>query len=98
MARTRKNTAIKLDANLDIAHAGEMLESAKEWRVSDKPLQLNASAVERVSTAAIQILLALCVDRAADGHETTIKSASDTLTTAIADLKLTPHFEEYIHG
>ena len=98
MPRTRKNNTIKLDANLDITCADTLLESAREWCISDKPIQLDAKAVERVCTPCIQILLALCTDRKAAGQETQIKSASDIFTDAVETLQLTQHFEEYLHG
>lgn len=97
MARNKKNTTIKLDANLDIAHASTLLESAKEWLSIPSALQLDASKVERVSAAAIQILLALCLNRKTAGLSTELKSPSDSFSSAIQDLQLATHFEEYAH-
>jgi chemotaxis protein CheX len=80
---------------LDLTQA-QNLRDAMMARLSDGQLVLDASAVERMSTPCVQVLLA--TGRAADlaGSVFQIVDASDVFRTALADLGLHAEFKNWM--
>lgn len=77
-----------LPADCGIAQAEAMRDRLMALRELDAPLQLDASAVERVSTACLQLLVALFRERAEAGRRSVLQAASAPLAEAIAWLGL----------
>jgi len=88
-----------LPPSLDINHAVSFLEQCQDWRGGKGALRIDASAVERITTPALQILLALLTSRSAQNRASTITNPSEAFTRALVTLGLEPHFKEHIsHG
>ena len=85
----------RLPQVLDLTQA-QNLRDTMLARLSDGRLVLDASAVERMSTPCVQVLLA--TGRAADlvGSAFQIVNASDVFRTAIADLGLHAEFKNWM--
>jgi anti-anti-sigma regulatory factor len=85
----------KLPQVLDLTEA-QSLRDTMAARLSDGPLVLDASAVERMSTPCAQVLLA--AGRAADiaGSSFRIIDASEVFRTALADLGLQAEFNNWM--
>jgi len=85
----------KLPQVLDLTQA-QNLRDTMTALLSDGPLLLNASAVERMSTPCPQVLLA--AGRAADlaGSRFQIIDASEVFRTALADLGLEAEFNNWM--
>jgi chemotaxis protein CheX len=89
------DTSNRLPQVLDLTQA-QNLRDAMVARLSDGRLVLDASAVERMSTPCVQVLLA--TGRAADlvGSAFQIVDASDVFRTALADLGLHAEFKNWM--
>ncbi len=90
---------VTLPPILDIHHAAALLENTKSWGDSRGHLYINASSVERVTTPALQILLALLTYRRNHRRPASIQAPTDAFIQAIATLGLEPFFKEHlVHG
>lgn len=65
-SRARRPQILTLPAHLDIAHAGELKQTLDAALAAKPPVILDATAVELVDTAGLQLLLAFRRARAAD--------------------------------
>ena len=83
----------RLPADLGIAGAAALRDELLALRDSEAALRIDGSAVERVSTACLQVLLALFRDRAAGGRRTVLEPVSEPLAEAARWLGLDPHFD-----
>jgi chemotaxis protein CheX len=85
----------RLPQVLDLTQAQNLRDSMAA-RLSEGPLVLDASAVERMSTPCAQVLLA--AGRAADlaGSPFHIINVSDVFRTALADLGLQAEFKNWM--
>lgn len=77
-----------LPADCGIAQAEALRGRLTELRELDAPLQLDASAVERVSTACLQLLVALFRERAETGRSSALQAPSAPLAEAVVCLGL----------
>lgn len=77
-----------LPADCGIAQAEALRGQLTELREIDAPLQLDASAVERVSSACLQLLVALFRERAEAGRRSVLQAPSAPLADAVAWLGL----------
>jgi chemotaxis protein CheX len=86
---------IRLPQVLDLTQA-QNLRDTMAARLSGGPLVLDASAVERMSTPCVQVLLA--AGRAADlaGSPFQFINASDVFRTALADLGIEAEFNNWM--
>jgi chemotaxis protein CheX len=77
---------------LDLAYAERLQQSLQDVCTRESPLVVNGQAVERVSTACLQVLIAAA--RAARMHdrEFRLQSPSPALSAAIEDLGLAHFF------
>jgi anti-anti-sigma regulatory factor len=87
--------AFALPAILDITKASELRGHLVE-RLNCGAVRVNASAVDRVSTPCIQVLLAAARSADAAGTPFRIASASEALRAALADLGLQAEFENWM--
>jgi chemotaxis protein CheX len=86
---------IRLPQVLDLTRA-QNLRDTMAARLSGGPLVLDASAVERMSTPCVQVLLA--AGRAADLAGSTFQfiNASDVFRTALTDLGIEAEFKNWM--
>jgi anti-anti-sigma regulatory factor len=77
-----------LPADCGIAQAEALRGRLAGLRELEVPLQLDASAVERVSTACLQLLVALFRERAEAGRDSALQAPSAPLAEAIVWLGL----------
>lgn len=88
----RKTKTWKLPANLDMT-ALEDLKDNLLARVDQPELTLNASAVERLSTAAIQLILAAAKTMEAAGGTLNITKPSEAVEHIFSQLGLTQELQ-----
>lgn len=88
-------SATTLSPVLDLANAQTLFESLKSIG-DDQPVTLDASAVERMSTPCVQILLAKARAVTAQGSSFRIVSASPAFVTALSDIGLEPEFKNWM--
>jgi anti-anti-sigma regulatory factor len=82
---------LALQATLDLT-AAEPLHRALLDRVrTGDPLVVAGAAVERVSTAVIQVLLAAATEARSRGGSFQLRDASPALSDALADLGIASH-------
>ena len=81
-------TAIVLEGSLDISGAGGLRERLARALDTQQPVVLDAANVERVDTAALQVLTAFFKDAAAQQHDVQWKTASAALCNAAGLLGL----------
>jgi len=77
---------------LDLTAAEPLHRALLEHARSGNPLVLTGSSVVRVSTAAVQILLAAAADAGARGTSFQLRDPSPELTDALTDLGVASHF------
>ena len=75
-------TAIVLEGSLDISGAGGLREQLLQALEAQQPVTLDAANVERVDTAALQVLTAFFKDAAAQQHDVQWKTTSAVLCNA----------------
>ena len=85
----------KLPQVLDLTQA-QNLRDTMTALLSDGPLLLNASAVERMSTPCAQVLLAAGRSAGVAGTSFQIASPSDVFRAALADLGLQAEFMNWM--
>lgn len=77
-----------LPATLDRLAAESLCRTLQDGLLAGRPLQLDGSGVERVSTACLQVLLAAARSAAAREVPFAVTAPSDALIEALADLGL----------
>ncbi len=75
-------TAIVFDGSLDISCAGQLRGQLQQALTSNQPVVLDAANVERVDTAALQVLTAFFKDAGAQKLEVQWKEPAQTLVNA----------------
>ena len=80
--RQKNQTRLELGAALDISQARNLYESLEKSLKRKPPLILDAGGVERVDTAAIQVLAAFCHMAREKGLEVSWDTPSITLRRA----------------
>lgn len=89
IAKTDQGAQLKLAASMDIRAAEPLLQSLKEVIGMDaQPIVIDASAVDRLSTPCVQVLISGLQQMEASGIPFTIKSPTDSFVTAFDDLGL----------
>ncbi len=83
-ARAPRARVLPLPASLDIAGADELKQVLSAALDSAKPIKLNATAVEHVDAAGMQLLLVFCNSARAQGLKTTWTGAPPRLKEAAA--------------
>ncbi len=86
---------IQLPADLDLAMAGDLYEGLRRALETGDQIEIAADAVERVSTACIQTLLAASRQAGLTGRVLSITDASDVLQEACQSLGLGGWLEEH---
>jgi anti-anti-sigma regulatory factor len=91
-------SAMRLDAgpNLDIQAAEILASLLYEAADSGKPLIVDASSVERMSTSAVQLFLAADRSFAETTSALTLRNPSDTFMAAFADCGVRPQQMNWI--
>lgn len=79
---------------LDLGAAQALCQSLRGQLLAGTPLILAGSLVERVSTAAIQVLLAAAAAARRQGLAFYLRDPSPALADALADLGLPPDFSQ----
>jgi chemotaxis protein CheX len=80
------NGVLALPALLDLTAAEPLHRTLLDRVRAGDPLVVAGEAVERVSTAAVQVLLAAAADARARGNTFRLRDPSPVLTDALADL------------
>ena len=88
-------TEINLPEQLDIAALAALKEELVNAASSSGSLRIDGAAVERVSTPAVQLLLAAARAIEADGRTIRLESPSQTLSAAFQDLGLEQEFRKW---
>lgn len=88
-------SSLALQPLLDIKAARPLKEMLLQALAKSEPLTLDASLVERVSTACIQVLLAFASAMAAAGVPFTLAQPSQPLVEAFANLGLGPVLQKW---
>jgi anti-anti-sigma regulatory factor len=88
MAKAKKATMKPLPESMDIASAQELFKTFTGYTKKPADITLDASKVERITTPAIQLILALAKTLEADKHSLSIASPSEQFVAAFEDLGL----------
>lgn len=83
-----ESSAIALPAMMDINACAVLHSTILEHITSASSLELDGSAVERVSTPGVQLLLCAAQSMQSQGHTVRLHRPSQTLSHAIDDLGL----------
>ena len=83
---------ITLPESLDLVSAEPLHRTLLDRLRAGDPLILGGAAVERVSTAVIQVLLAAAAEGSARGIPFQLRDPSPVLSEALADLGVASHF------
>lgn len=83
-----------LEASLDISRAEALKAQLMDALETQPALRLQAEAVERITTPAIQIILALLRSCDKAGKPCEILSPSEAMQTAFAQLGLSDHLQQ----
>lgn len=86
---SRSSDTIRLPADLGIEHASALQETLLAQSGSAKPVTLDASDIQRIHTAALQLFCMFCSDRRRAGRETHWREPSAALRSAAALLGAT---------
>ncbi len=81
---------IALDIDLDLPAARRLKETLVEALAGEGPVALDAAGVERLSTPAIQVILAAGEHSVACGRPLSIRNATAAFKAAFEDLGLSP--------
>jgi anti-anti-sigma regulatory factor len=81
-ARRARGKRLKLGADLGIERAAELKQALRRLLPEPSRVALDASEVERVHTAALQLFCLFCRDRRAEGREVEFVRPSPTLRSA----------------
>ncbi len=104
---TRQNrpvTVLDMGSSLDMQTAETLAGLLREAAGLSRPVVIDASAVERVSTSAIQLLLAMDRAMSGAGGELTLENPSGAFMAAFADCGIRPadmnwkHLSEGVDG
>lgn len=85
----RSSHPIKLPTELGVEQADSLRETLMKRLDDVKGVTLDASDIQRIHTAALQLFCMFCRDRRAAGHETTWHQPSPVLRSAAALLGAT---------
>jgi len=88
LERKNNETWISLDENLDVSNISEFRSTMKKAVLRKAPYTLDGSAVTRVHTAALQVLLALITAIKSKDKSFRWESASEPLVSAATALGL----------
>jgi anti-anti-sigma regulatory factor len=88
-----ENGAVELPAVLDALAADELLDSLRRCVGA---LTLDAGAVERVSTNAVQVLIAASREGAPAAPRFRLRNPSSALVAGFAELGLAEHLESWV--
>jgi anti-anti-sigma regulatory factor len=91
MSDEQDEGVVALPAVLDLSAAEPLQRSLLERVRSATPLVVVGSAVERISTAAVQVLLAAAADARARGNPFEFRDPSPALADALVDLGVASH-------
>lgn len=90
--RSGNDTCLVLPAILNLTESEELLQTLRELNAGEGAYMIDASALTRISTPNLQILLAAIKENA----RASINAPSLQFLTAIADLGLSEHFDKRI--
>ena len=90
-------TFCDLGATLDLRAAPPLKAAMLRALDKQRPLTLDASSVERLSTACIQLLVACGSAFKNAGHALTLSEPSESFSAAFADLGLEPELQQWIN-
>jgi anti-anti-sigma regulatory factor len=85
------NGVFALPALLDLTAAEPLHRALQDRARSNEPLVVVGEAVERVSTAVVQVLLAAAVDVRLRGNSFQLRDPSPVLASALVDLGVASH-------
>ncbi|OIR00347.1 hypothetical protein GALL_176000 [mine drainage metagenome] len=85
--------AFNLPAILDLSAAEPLRQTLLE-RMAEREILLNGAAVDRVSTACLQVLLTAAADCRGKGGRLRLEAPSDALRNAFTTLGLDQHLTE----
>lgn len=92
--RQNDRTYILLDRYLEIAQAAQLHSGLRPALMAGAPLVLNAGRVERIDTAAIQVLVAFCRTARARAIPLQVRAVSAALRNAVTLLGLPAFWED----
>lgn len=87
-----------LPAQLDIRSARALKQSLADLLSGGRPCTIEAHAIEKASTVAMQILMAFFAAMKMAGHKARLTNSSDALRAAAADLGLAGALHEWELG
>jgi anti-anti-sigma regulatory factor len=98
MAKQPEMPVHALPPVLDLACAEDLHQKLQEACAQDGPVTLNGAAVERVSTACLQLLVAAAISARARGLAFALHAPSPVLRAAVEDLGLAPFLPAALPG
>jgi anti-anti-sigma regulatory factor len=84
---------IELASNVTIAKAEDLLKEFREVFILGRSIKIDASKVEKIDTACLQLIASLKKSLELDKHGLLIENASDTFRNSVAAVALTDYFE-----
>jgi chemotaxis protein CheX len=91
LGATVNDDVFALPAMLDLTAAEPLHRGLLDRVRAGEPIIVVGAAVERVSTAAIQVLIAAATETRSRGNSFLLRDPSPTLTSAMADLGVASH-------
>ena len=91
-------TYCNLGATLDLRAAQPLKAAMLRAIEKQQPLTLNASSVERLSTACVQLLIAIETALQDAGYSLVLDEPSEAFSEAFADLGLKPELQQWMNG
>ncbi len=88
IAKAEDGTQLKLAAAMDIRAADPLLQTVQEALAGGGKIVIEASAVDRLSTPCVQVLIAALQHMEQNGIPFVLKSPSDAFVSAFDDLGL----------
>ena len=86
---------LKLPATLDLAAADSLHAAGLQAVGLGEDLRLDAGEVAKVSTACLQILVAMDIKLAGDGHSLAFEGVSDVLKESLLDLGMNEYLDKW---
>ncbi len=95
-AEKKGNTELSLGTMLDAGSAAEFHQALKSALDTKNSLVLEASDVDRISTAGLQLILAASVECAGNNRRFELKNPSNKLRDGLNDLGLAEQVDSWV--
>ena len=96
MTEATKNITITLDTNMDISAAEKFLQEVREAFPVHDTVIFDASAVERLTTPAVQIMLSAFAQADSEGKSCHVSSPSESMMNTFSHFGLAEQIQQRV--